>query len=173
MTQRERIYQMAYLVDDLEAAASDWHRLAGAGPFFVMPHFAFLEPVYRGASTAPDISIALGYCGDVMIELMVDHGGSSVFGEVPRAKGAPPTLHHVAQLTDNIDATLARFASAGAPTVFAAKFPPDTRCAFVDTRAGLGCFTEVIEATAPLIGLQQVMREATDAWDGQQLILTF
>jgi hypothetical protein len=166
MTTLHRIYQMAWLVDDIEPAARSWAAQAGAGPFFLIPHFAFLDPLYRGQATGPAITIALGYCGDVMLELIVDHGAPSVFGETARRRGDPPALHHVAQLTDAMDATLARLADAGSPTVFTAKFPPETRAAFVDTCASLGCFTEVIEATPPLVGLQQLMRSATDAWDG-------
>jgi methylmalonyl-CoA/ethylmalonyl-CoA epimerase len=166
------VYQMAFLVDDLEDAAAIWHRQSGAGPFFVIPRFAFLEPRYRGRADAPDISIALGYSGDVMLELIVDHGAPSVFNEVARS-GTGPTLHHVAQLTDDMDATLAAFAAAGSEIPFEALFPPDTRAAFVDTRSTIGCFTEIIANTPPLVAVQQIMRAATDGWDGRDLIRGF
>lgn len=164
MTAPNRIYQMAFIVDDLDAAVEKWTAMTGAGPWFVIPHFAFLDPVLRGQAAAPDISIALAYSGEVMIELIrCESAAPSVFTEMPPGKGS---LHHVAQLTDDFDKTIAGFAKNGAPAVFTARFTPETRAAFVDTRAAIGCWTEVIEATAPLIGMQQYMRAQTDGWDG-------
>jgi hypothetical protein len=165
MTARNRIYQMAFVVDDLDEAMARWTAMTGAGPWFVIPHFAFLEPKLRGREAAPDISIALAYSGEVMLELIrCESAAPSVFTETPPGTGA---LHHVAQLTDDFDATIAGFAANGAAAVFTARFTPETRAAFVDTRAAIGCWTEVIEATPPLIGMQQFMRTQTDAWDGR------
>lgn len=165
MTARNRIYQMAFVVDDLDEAMSRWTAMTGAGPWFVIPHFAFLEPKLRGVPAAPDVSIALAYSGEVMLELIhCESAAPSVFTEVPPAKGV---LHHVAQLTDDFESTVANFATSGAAVVFSARFTPETRAAFVDTRAAIGCWTEVIEATAPLLGMQQFMRAQTDGWDGK------
>lgn len=161
------VYQLAYLVDDLEAGCAAWHRLCGAGPFFVMPHFAFLDPVYRGRPSGPDISIALGYSDGVMLELIVDHGAvPSVFSDAPKAAGGGPRFHHVACLTDDFDAVLRAH-----DPVFTARFPGDARACFLDTRATTGGFTEVIEATPGLIGMQHAMRAATAAWDGTSDLL--
>lgn len=165
MSARNRIYQMAFIVDDLDAAMMRWTSMTGAGPWFVIPHFAFIDPVLRGKQAAPDISIALAYSGEVMIELIrCESAAPSVFTETPPAKGG---LHHVAQLTDDFDASIATFAKHGAPAVFTARFTPETRAAFVDTRSAIGCWTEVIEATPPLIGMQQFMRAQTDDWDAK------
>jgi hypothetical protein len=162
----EPVYQVAYLVEDLATSCAAWHQLCGAGPFFIMPHFAFLDPIYRGTAQGPDISIALGYSGGIMLELIVDHGPTaSVFSEAPPAQGAP-RFHHVACLTQDFDAVLA----AHTP-IFTARFPGDARACFLDTRATLGGFTEVIEATPGLVGMQQAMQAATAAWDGKSDLL--
>jgi hypothetical protein len=165
MAVRNRIYQMAFVVDDLDQAMQRWTTMTGAGPWFVIPHFAFIDPVLRGRPAAPDISIALAYSGEVMLELIRrESDAPSVFHEAPPAPGA---LHHVAQLTEDFESTMAAFAASEAPAVFTARFTPETRAAFVDTRAAIGCWTEIIEATPPLLGMQQFMRTATDGWDGK------
>lgn len=172
---KEPIYQMAFLVADIADAADHWHRQSGAGPFFLIDHFPFLDPVFAGKPAAPDISIALGYCGDVMLELIRVHDDApSPFTLGPRPQpGEAPMLHHVAQLTRDMSATRARMAGAGAPTLFTARFAPDTPCAFIDTRRTIGCLTEVITATPDLLGLQAVMQEQTTGWSGDRLLRTF
>jgi hypothetical protein len=164
----EPAYQMAFLVDALEPAIESWHAQTGAGPFFVIPHFTFVDPLYKGAPSDLDISIALGYSGDIMIELIVCHStGASPFAHL--ADQPKPALHHIAMLSDDLDATLARLPAAN----FTAAFPPETRMAYVDTSATIGCFTEVIANTPALQGMQAAMRAATQGWDGTALMRSF
>ena len=140
MRKRDSVYQMAFLVEALEPACLRWAATTGAGPFFLFDPFAFIEPRFRGLPADPEIAIALGFSGDLCIELIEVRGtGPSVF-----EGAAPGQLHHVARLSDDIDRTLAELAATGAETVFAGRFFPDTRMAFVDTRPELGCWTEVI-----------------------------
>jgi hypothetical protein len=164
----EPAYQMAFLVDALEPTIESWHAQTGAGPFFVIPHFSFQDARYKGTPSDLDISIALGYCGDIMIELIVCHGlGPSPF--VHLIDQPKPILHHIARLTEDFSATLARLPTAD----FTATFPPSTRMAYVDTRATIGCFTEIIANTPELTGMQVAMRAATQGWDGTAVMRSF
>ena len=42
------IVQMCWVVDDMEAAALQWVKIMGAGPFFRIPHIQLDELTYRG-----------------------------------------------------------------------------------------------------------------------------
>ena len=156
------IYQIAFTVDDLEAAVRDWVAEGKAGPFYRFDHFPFVDPCYRGEAVGPDISIMLGYSGDVFIELIEVHDGRrSVFSDVRPGR----QLHHVARLTND-------FEREAAGAVFTAKFAPSTGVAFLDTRATLGCFTELIAYDEGIEGLLTMMRGAAAQWDGRDAIRT-
>ncbi len=163
MRPRNAIYQMAFLVDALEPACERWAASTGAGPFFLFDPFSFIEPRFRGAPAEPGIAIALGFSGSLCIELMVRHGsGPSVFDGT-----APGQLHHVARLTDDIDATLAGYRAQSVDVPFEARFYPDTRMAFVDTRPALGCWTEIIAYNPDIEGALAMIENAHLGWDGK------
>ena len=136
MRLRDTIYQMAFLVDDLETACARWAASTGAGPFFRFDPFSFIAPRYRGQEAEPGIAIALGFSGGLCVELMVRHGTTpSVFD------GAKiDQLHHVARLTDDIDATLAGYRAQDVEVPFEARFYPDTRMASGAIRRCCGIF---------------------------------
>jgi hypothetical protein len=165
MRRRNSVYQMAFLVEALEPACERWAASTGAGPFYLFDPFSFIEPLYRGQPGEPGIAIALGFSGSLCIELMVRRGsGPSVFDGT-----APGELHHVARLTDDIDATLADYRGRGAAVPFEARFWPDTRMAFVDTRQALGCWTEIISYNPDIEGALTMIEEAHRTWDNRDL----
>ncbi len=154
------IYQIAFTVENLEAAVRDWVAEGKAGPFYRFDHFTFVDPVYRGVPVAPDISIVLGYSGDVFVELIEVHDGrQSVFADCPPGRH----LHHVARLTSD-------FQREANGAVFTGKFAPSTNVAFLDTRPTLGCFTELIEYDSGIEGLLTMMAETARDWDGRDAI---
>lgn len=163
MRKRDCVYQMAFVVDALEPACLRWAQTTGAGPFFLFDPFAFIEPRFRGLPAEPGIAIALGFSGDLCIELIEVRGmGPSVFEGTSAGQ-----LHHVARLSDDIDQTLAELAAAGAETVFEGRFFPDTRMAFTDTRPSLGCWTEVIAYNPDIEGALAMIAGAHAGWDGR------
>jgi len=63
--------QNAFVVTDLDAALDHWTRVMGVGPFFVFERVEFAEIWYRGQSALDiDLSVAIGYWGDLQIELI-------------------------------------------------------------------------------------------------------
>lgn len=164
MRRLDAVYQMAFVVEALEPACRRWADATGAGPFFLFDPFAFIEPRFRGQPAEPGIAIALGFSGDLCIELIEVRGhGPSVFEATPVGG-----LHHVARLSGDIDRTLAALAAAGAETVFEGRFFPDTRMAFVDTRPSLGCWTEVIAYNSDIEGALAMIAGAHAGWDGRE-----
>jgi hypothetical protein len=167
MHRPERVYQFAFVVDDLETAARAWAQL-GAGPFYLFEDFEFAGMLHPSGVSSPRLSILLGYSGDVMLELMrVDEDPTGLF-----AGAARDTAHHVALLVDDIDRYLD--ARALRPRLaMHALFPTGTPIALVDTRPQTGLFTELVTLDDAVRGMIAQMRSEAAQFDGERLLRTF
>jgi catechol 2,3-dioxygenase-like lactoylglutathione lyase family enzyme len=165
------VRQLAYKVNDLEAAAAAHHRAFGSGPFFVLRHVALSSSVHRGTSRPFDHSSAYGQWGDVMVELVVQHNpdNSAIHDMYPYGSGREG-LHHAALFVDDLEAEIARFEAAGAPLAQLSVTAGGTAFAFVDTRESLGHMLELYEPTAQLTGFYDFVAAAAKDWGGSDLI---
>jgi hypothetical protein len=165
------VRQLAYKVNDLEAAAQTHHRQFGSGPFFVLRHVTLASSVHRGVERPFDHSSAYGQWGGVMVELVVQHNAdpSALHEMFPHGSGTEG-LHHAALFVDDLHAEIARFESEGAPLAQLSVTETGTAFAFVDTRKGLGHMLELYEPTAQLTGFYDFVAQAAQGWDGQDLI---
>lgn len=165
------VRQLAYKVNDLEAAAAAHHRQFGSGPFFVLRHVALAASQHRGVATPFDHSSAYGQWGSVMVELVVQHNPdpSALHDMFPWGAGTEG-LHHAALFVDDLDAAIARFAAEAAPLAQLSVTTGGTAFAFVDTRASLGHMLELYEPTAQLTGFYDLVAGAAKGWDGRDLI---
>ncbi|MBA4007199.1 MAG: hypothetical protein C0486_00245 [Erythrobacter sp.] len=163
------VRQLAYKVNDLEAAAAAHHRRFGSGPFFVLRHVALASSVHRGVERAFDHSSAYGQWGGVMVELVVQHNpdDSALHEMFPYGSGAEG-LHHAALFVDDLEAEIARFAAEGAPLAQLSVTSGGTAFAFVDTRSSLGHMLELYEPTAQLTGFYDFVADAAKGWDGRE-----
>ena len=64
------IAQTAFVVEDLQAAIDHWVTNCRAGPFFVLDHFLVPGQTYRGEESRADITIAMGFAGHMLMELI-------------------------------------------------------------------------------------------------------
>ena len=165
------IRQLAYKVNDLEAAAAAHHRQFGSGPFFVLRHVALASSQHRGVERRFDHSSAYGQWGSVMVELVVQHNpdDSALHDMFPWGSGKEG-LHHAALFVDDLDAAIARFAAEGAPLAQLSVTTGGTAFAFVDTRASLGHMLELYEPTGQLTGFYDFVADAAKGWDGRDLL---
>ncbi|WP_086618836.1 VOC family protein [Erythrobacter tepidarius] len=165
------VRQLAYKVDDLEAAAAAHHRRFGSGPFFVLRHVALASSHHRGVARPFDHSSAYGQWGNVMLELVVQHNpdDSALHEMFPHGSGREG-LHHAAVFVDDLDAAIARFAAEGAALAQLSVTQTGTAFAFVDTRAELGHMLELYEPTAQLTGFYDFVAAAAQGWDGRDLL---
>jgi hypothetical protein len=165
------VRQLAYKVNDLEAAAAAHHRQFGSGPFFVLRHVALTSSQHRGVEQPFDHSSAYGQWGAVMVELVVQHNPdpSALHDMFPWASGKEG-LHHAALFVDDLDAAIARFDAEGAPLAQLSVTQTGTAFAFVDARASLGHMLELYEPTGQLTGFYDFVAEAAKGWDGTDLI---
>lgn len=160
----ETVYQIAFLVKDLAKSAEYWRR-RGAGPFFAFESFKFTAMLHPKGAASPNLSILLGYCGDVMIELMrVDEDSTGLF-----STPVLPAPHHVALLVDDIPQYLARCGD-GIELAMHALFPTGTPIAMLDTRAETGMLTELVTLDTAVEGMLLQMREEAESFDGERLI---
>ncbi len=162
------VRQLAYKVNDLEAAALAHTRAFGSGPFFVLRHVTLASSVHRGVERPFDHSSAYGQWGSLMVELVVQHNpdASALHDMFPYGSGREG-LHHAALFVDDLDAAIARFANEGAPLAQLSVTASGTAFAFIDTRASLGHMLELYEPVAQLTGFYDFVAAAAQGWDGR------
>ena len=154
--------QMGYVVADLDAAIDHWVTRAGVGPWTVFRGVT-LHGRYAGADTDVTMDVAMGYTGDLQIELM--QITSSTPSPYADAAGRPLVgPHHIAWLTDDLDATLASARARGLEELFVAE-SPGTRVAYVHAPAQPGVVFEYIQSDGMRAMLEYGISQAR-TWDG-------
>jgi len=166
------VYQVAYLVPDLDEAATRWAGVTGAGPFLAFEHFQFLDPVWLGKKTELDVSVALGFSAGLCVEFIQLHDQRpSIYRDWLEEHGFG--LHHVAMLADDFAGTVDRHEAAGTPLVFSAGFGDGTRLAYLDARRQIGSYLEIVELTEFVRNALTGMRQLHDNWDGEKPLRPF
>jgi hypothetical protein len=156
------IKQVAYVVDDLDAAIARWVEIVHAGPFFRIDHARIEDVRYRGASAGAELSLAVGNSGGIQIELIqLLDGAPSVYRELPRG------VHHLALLARDFEAESARLERLGHPLAWALTLPGICRVHYHDTLASFGHFLELWESTESMRGLLEMVEAAARDRDGR------
>jgi Glyoxalase/Bleomycin resistance protein/Dioxygenase superfamily len=156
--------QIAYVVDDPEAAARQWSADFGAGPFFLNRHINVTDVVHRGRPSAFDHTSAYGWWGSIMVELFQQHNDdpTAVTERFARGHGG---LHHMACIVPNLERAL-DLASAMGLEVAQTAMAGSTTFVFVDDIARHGHYWELYEANPGLLGFYDMVRKAHETWDG-------
>jgi hypothetical protein len=162
-------FQLAYVVEDIEAAMRRWSAVLGVGPFFYFPHFPLLSAHHRGVPCSPDFAIALAFRGATCIELVCQRDRTpTVYTE--RVSRSGYGFHHVAFASDAFDADLAAYAQRGAELVTAATTAVGGRLAYLE--CGIGELVEVVEADEATHTFFGMVHDAAAGWDGRDPIRT-
>ena len=163
------IVQIAYLVNDIEAAAKRMNALLGAGPFFVSRHIPLAEVYYRGQLATLDHSSAFGQAGEIMVELAHQHDDKpSAFRDMYGV--GEEGLHHMATFVDDFDSELARLEELGCLAANIAATANGVRFAYVDTTSTLGHMLEIYQGDDGLRNFYKMVKDAAEDWDGQELL---
>lgn len=138
------LMQVAFIVDDVEAAAKAWIETTGIGPFYMVPHIQLTEMTYRGApGEGLDFSVALAQSGGMQIELIQQHCDRPSAYRDTIAKGVQG-FHHFCIYTDDYDACRQRYVDQGLVVAVDSKFG-EMRFCYVDASPSIGCMIEIVE----------------------------
>lgn len=159
------LMQVAFIVDDVEAAARAWIATTGIGPFYMVPHIQLAEMTYRGApGEGLDFSVALAQSGGMQVELIQQHCDRPSAYRDTIAKGTQG-FHHFCIYTDDYDATRQSYVDQGFIVAVDSKFGAMRFC-YVDTAPALGCMIEIVEKNdAQTEAFTKIAQGAAD-WDG-------
>lgn len=164
--------QFAYVVRNLDEAVARWTRATGAGPFFLTDHRMMQDPIYRGGPSQGEYRSAMGYCGNIQIELVeATSDAPSIYNEVLDTQGE--VFHHFMPVIDDFDTALQSYQDLGCEVAFSATVPGVGRVAFLDGRAVLGSFIELLENSETTRMIQGYMHQCAADWDGQDLLRSF
>ena len=160
------VMQMAWVVDDLEASMRRWIEQHGAGPFHVLRHCAVQNVRYRGRPATVDMDVAIAQSGGVQIELIQQHDDApSCYRDMyPMGREG---FHHLCYVVDDLRGALAHFAKLGQPPAIEGNFG-NVEFAYVDTRAGIGCMTELVGRHPDIEAFFTMIADSARGWDGRE-----
>ena len=160
--------QIAYAVNDAEVAAEYWVEHFGAGPFYLAEHIPVTNVFYRGEAGQYDHSSAYGQWGDIMVELVQDHGKGPSVVKDSYTKGETG-LHHMAYFVEDLDMVTAKFLEIGFELAMSAE-ASETRFNFIDSRSTMGHFMELYEPDERLTSFYKTVKEASLSWNGKNSV---
>jgi hypothetical protein len=164
------IIQVAYTVDDVQEGMRRYTDLLHIGPWFLIGPFVPAKGFYRGAVTTMNISLAVAFAGEVMVELIEQHDQKpSVYLETLKTRGAHG-FHHWAIGARDFDVTVARYKSHGYQEAFSDISPRGVRVVYLDTSRDLPGMLEIIEMTADVEEQYRRMHQAAQEWDGKYAV---
>lgn len=159
------IRQLAYVVNDMDAALDYWVTTLGAGPFFTMEHCALDNQRYYGEPTNADISVALGNSGDLQIELIVQHNNAkSVYKDFLDA--GRQGVHHIALMPENYAATYEQYRSSGHKPAFELTLG-GSPAVYFDALHSVGHYIELWDNCEAFKEMFLLVEDAAKNWDGR------
>ena len=162
------LFQLGYLVDDLDTAMAHWTATLGAGPFFVLPPRTFLELTVDGAPSDDPRTIdavAVGHLDDMQIELIVPGPARSTYRHF--LDGGQRGLHHLGMMSEDYDGDLATAFAHGYASETEARTAL-TRIAYLRPPAPMASSViELVEANALTAETFGMIRAAATGWDGR------
>jgi methylmalonyl-CoA/ethylmalonyl-CoA epimerase len=111
-----KIYQLGYVVADVEKAARHYESAFGIGPFAGPVVVPMKKAVFMGRTVSTKIKTVFAKSGDVQIELIQPLDGDNPYTEFLAKKG--DGIHHLGFKVDDIEQAKAEFAKKGMQPFF-------------------------------------------------------
>ncbi len=166
------ICQLGYVVHDIDEAMKYWSEQLGVGPWFYNPKVPIKNYLYKGESYSPHNSVALANSGGVQVELIQTRNDvPSMYKDFLQSGNTG--LQHVAYWTNNYDEDLKRLVSQGFKPVMQGEVGEKGRFVYFDTEYHPGTVIELSEVTGPKGRMFELIREASDQWDGSNPVRPF
>ncbi|MEL6875823.1 MAG: VOC family protein [Pseudomonadota bacterium] len=161
------IMQISYVPEDYDAALEYWTTKMGAGPFFHTEGVQVENVKFRGEPSDIQFSMAIGYWGDIQVELIrPDNDAPSMFREW-REKGLQG-VQHLCLIVDDLAHARALTEEAGGEVIQEVSLPGGVGGAFYgDYGGGPGTIIEYLQIPQPGLDGFEAMRQAHLAWDGK------
>lgn len=163
------VFQMAYVVAELDPFIEHLTRVVGVGPFFLFPTPLPFEWLKRHGQLTQQTEIlshaALAYSGDTMIEVIVPGRDPSPYRDFLAAGRSG--LHHLGTWATDYDAQMAAARAAGIRVAIEGKLPM-SRFAYLETDTlWPGTMVEIIDPEPPMLELFAMIKEAGRDWNGE------
>lgn len=168
------VFQMAYVVADLDPFIDHMARKLGIGPFYLFPTPLPFEWLKRHDELTPQTEIlshaALAYSGETMIEVIVPGPDPSPYRDFLDAGRSG--LHHLGTWATDYNAQMAVARAAGIRVAIEGKLPM-SRFAYLETDTlWPGTMIEIIESQPPMLELFDMIKKAGRDWDGENPLRT-
>ena len=111
-----KIYQLGYVVADVEKVAKHYEAAFGIGPFVGPVVVPMKKAVFNGRTVSTKIKTVFAKSGDIQIELIQPLDGDNPYTEFLAKKG--DGIHHLGFKVDDIDQAKAEFAKKGMEPFF-------------------------------------------------------
>ena len=173
MSDLGQIHHIAYVVEDIPAAAQKLHEQFGAGPFFAIDVVPVEDVKSRGEDAEFVHASAFGICNEVPVELMVIDRLAPERAAARFAGTAFPRFHHIAYAVPaaEVEASRAALGESGLPEYLHAHFGDDVDFTYHDGTASLGHDIELHVDSDGLRGFFSMFEAAAAEWDGETDLL--
>ena len=165
-----KIFQNAFIVNDLEKSCARWAKTMGIGPFTLLEDISLPNILYRGQPGELKLSAALAASGNIQLELIQPHHDHpSVYRDYyPTGSEG---FHHIGVLTDDLQASIAEYEARGNGVVCSGGDPEGTEIAYMDTWDDGFCLTELIRPADSYMEMSRMLEDAARNWDGKTVII--
>lgn len=168
------VRQAGYVVRDIEAAVQYWTTVLGVGPFFYIDRLPLQRFVYGGRPSDPHVSVALGYSGELQVELIQQRDDApSMWRDFLDA--GHEGLHHLAFWTTQFNRDLDLLTQRGLRVGHSGRSGtggPDERFAYLSDGAPQGAVVELSEMGGTKAEIYAMVADAAAAWDGADPLRT-
>jgi Glyoxalase/Bleomycin resistance protein/Dioxygenase superfamily len=165
------VVQIAYVVKDIQKAMRQWAEDLKIGPWFLLPGFRGVEPLYRGRPSEMEADLAMSFAGHMNIELIQQRNDApSVYRDL---LGDGQGFHHWGIATRDFDRELEKYKKKGDELAFFSKVPSGGRVGYLDTKGRLPGMIELIELGADFEATFNRFYRASIGWDGQDPVRPF
>lgn len=166
------IRQLGYVVTDIQKAMDYWSGTMGVGPWFYNPRVPIEDYRYEGRAYEVHNSVALANSGFIQVELIQTRDDTpSMYRDFMQA--GHTGLQHVAYWTQDFDADLARMKAQGFREKMGGTVGVDGRFVYFDKEMHPGTVIELSEVVGPKGRMFDMIREASEGWDGSDPIRPF
>lgn len=161
------LIQTAFVSVDIRITMAEMTQTMKVGPWFLRERGVFPRQLYRGKPVTTALSIAMGYAGDMLFEIIQQLDDSpSVYRDAVAWRGFG--LHHFGVATEDFETTCTFYRRQGFEHVYEAEVANGARVAYFDTLGRLPAMIEVIEYLPATRAMFARFKAAAEGWDGTE-----